>query len=122
MLPPKVRELRHGRNYANPFDDQLQADLQRLGGSSLQNRVQCLDIVAGCYGALYRLGLMQSTGFIGDLVFFGPDDGKVVPYYRRIFWDDMHSNPPQVIVLSNQWFGKPTPSTSSTPGRSSAIT
>ena len=23
------------------------------------------------------------------------------------FWDDMHSNPPQVIVLSNQWLGHP---------------
>ena len=47
VLPPKVRELHHGRNYASPFEDQLQADLQRLGGSSLQNRVQCLDIIGG---------------------------------------------------------------------------
>jgi hypothetical protein len=107
VLPPKVRELYHGRHLANPFEDQLQADLQRLGGNSLQNRVQCLDMVTGCYGALYRLGLVQSTGFVWDLQLFGPDDGKVVPYYRKIFWDDMHNNPPKVIVLSNQWFAKP---------------
>jgi hypothetical protein len=107
VLPPKVRELYHARHYTNPFADQLQADLQRLGGNSLQNRVQCLDIVTGCYGALYRLGLVQSTGFMGDLALFGPDDGNVVPYSRQIFWDDMHKNPPRVIVLSNQWFGQP---------------
>jgi hypothetical protein len=107
VLPPKVRELYHGRHYANPFEDQLQVDLQRLGGNSLQNRVQCLDIVSGCYGALYRLDLVQSTGFMGDAGFFARDDGNVVPYYRKIFWDDMHDNPPKVIVVSNQWFGQP---------------
>lgn len=107
VLPLKVRELRHARTYGDPFTQQLQADLQRLGGSSLQDHVQCLDVVTGCYGALYRLGLVQSTGFIGDVGLFGPNDGKVVPYYRQIFWDDMHRNPPQVIVVSNQWFGEP---------------
>ena len=104
VLPPKVNRLRHERHNANPFADQLQADLQRLGGNSLQNRVQCLDMVTGCYSALYRLGLMQSTGFMWDLQFFGPDDGNIVPYYRRIFWNDIHNNPPQVIVLSSEWF------------------
>ena len=105
VLPPRVNRLRHERHNANPLADQLQVDLQRLGGSSLQNRVQCLDMVTGCYRALYRLGLVQSTGVMGDLVLFAPDDGDVVPYYRRIFWDDMHSNPPQVIVLSSERFG-----------------
>ena len=105
VLPPRVNRLRHERHNANPLADQLQVDLQRLGGSSLQNRVQCLDMVSGCYRALYRLGLVQSTGFMGDLALFAPDDGNVVPYSRRLFWDDMHNNPPQVIVLSSEWFG-----------------
>ena len=104
VLPPRVNQLRHERHDANPFADQLQTDLQRLGGSSLQNRVQCLDMVTGCYSALYRLGLVQSTGFMWDLQFFGPDDDNIVPYYRQIFWDDIHNNPPQVIVLSSEWF------------------
>ena len=47
---------------------------------------------------------MQSTGFTGDLQFFGPDDGKVVPYYRKIFLDDIHRDPPDVIILSNEWY------------------
>jgi hypothetical protein len=105
VLPPRVNRLRHERHNANPFADQLQVDLQGLGGSSLQNRVQCLDMVLGCYRALYRLGLVQSTGIMGDLALFSPDDGNVVPYSRRIFWDDMHKNPPQVIVLSSERFG-----------------
>jgi hypothetical protein len=105
VLPPRVNHLRHERHNSNPLADQLQADLQRLGGSSLQNRVQCLDMVTGCYSALYRLGLVQSTGFMGDTLFFAPDDGSSVPYYRQIFWDDMHKNPPRVIVLSSERFG-----------------
>lgn len=105
VLPPKVNRLRHERHNSNPLADQLQADLQRLGGSSLQYRVQCFDEVTGCYSALFRLGLMPPTGFTGDLQFFGPDDGHIVPYYRKMFWDDIHANPPKVIVLSSEWFG-----------------
>jgi 4-amino-4-deoxy-L-arabinose transferase-like glycosyltransferase len=105
VLPPRVNHLRHERHNSNPFADQLQADLQRLGGSSLHNRVQCLDMVTGCYSALYRLGIVQSTGFMGDTSFFAPNDGKSVPYYRKIFWDEMHNNPPRVIVLSSERFG-----------------
>jgi hypothetical protein len=48
--------------------------------------------------------LIQSTGFTGDTGFFGPDDGKAVPYYRKIFWDDIHRDPPLVILLSNEWY------------------
>jgi hypothetical protein len=105
VLPSEVNRLRHERHNSNPFADQLQADLQRLGGSSLQNRVQCLDMVTGCYSALYRLGIVQSTGFMGDTLFFAPNDGKSVPYYRKMYWDDMHNNPPEVIVLSSERFG-----------------
>ncbi|HKO20157.1 MAG TPA: glycosyltransferase family 39 protein [Acidobacteriaceae bacterium] len=105
VLPPKVNELRHERHNANPFADQLQVDLRHLGGSALQGRVQCLDLATGCYSALYRLGLVQSTGFIGDLPLFAPDDGHIVSYSRTLFWNQIHENPPKVIVLSSEWFG-----------------
>jgi hypothetical protein len=94
----------HGQHVVNAAVPVLEQDLVRLGGDKLQDRVQCLDLVGGCYSALYRLGLVQSTGFDGDLQFFGPDDGKVVPYYRKIFWDEIHQNPPIVILLSNEWY------------------
>lgn len=105
VLPHNVNLLRHERRDSNPFADRLQADLIRLGGSRLDSHVQCLDVVTGCYSALYRLKLMQSTGFMGDLQFFAPDDGSVVPYYRNLFWNQIHADPPQVIVLSSEWFG-----------------
>jgi hypothetical protein len=103
MMPFNARKMyaHHDVNAAVPV---LEQDLARLGGDKLQDRVQCLDLVGGCYSALYRLGLVQSTGFGGDLVFFGPDDGKVVPYYRKLFWDEIHQNPPIVILLSNEWY------------------
>jgi hypothetical protein len=94
----------HGQHVVNAAVPVLEQDLVRLGGDQLQGKVQCLDLVGGCYSALYRLGLVQSTGFDGDLQFFGPDDGKVVPYYRKIFWDEIHQNPPIVILLSNEWY------------------
>jgi len=59
----------------------------------------------GPSAASTRLGLVQSTGWMGDLQFFGPDDHKAVPYYRAMFWDQVHQNPPEVIVLSSEWFG-----------------
>jgi hypothetical protein len=94
----------HGQHEVNAAVPVLEQDLVRLGGDKLQDRVQCLDLVGGCYSALYRLGLVQSTGFDGDLQFFGPDDGKVVPYYRKIFLDEIHQKPPIVILLSNEWY------------------
>jgi len=103
MTPLNARKV-HGQHVVNAAVPVLERDLTRLGGDQLQGKVQCLDMVGGCYSALYRLGLVQSTGFTGDLQFFGPDDGKVVPYYRKIFWDEIHQNPPTVILLSNAWF------------------
>lgn len=105
ILPHGVNILRHSRHDANPLADRLQTDLVQLGGSALQNRVQCLDLVTGCYSALYRLGLVQSTGWMGDLQFFARDDHNAVPYFRQVFWDQIHQNPPKVIVLSSEWFG-----------------
>ena len=103
MVPFNARKV-HESHEINAAVPVLEQDLVRLGGDQLQGKVQCLDLVGGCYSALYRLGLVQSTGFTGDLQFFGPDDGKVVPYYRKIFWDEIHQNPPIVILLSNEWY------------------
>ena len=94
----------------DPLNDQpdaIKADLIRLGGSSLQHQVQCLDMVDGCFGALYRLHLLPNTGFIGDYMFFGPIGSPPQPYYRNMLWNDLHKNPPKVIVLTNQWLCEP---------------
>ena len=103
ILPLNARKV-HARHDTDAAVPVLEQDLIRLGGDKLQGKVQCLDMVAGCFSALYRLNLIQSTGFTGDTGFFGPDDGKAVPYYRKIFWDDIHRDPPLVILLSNEWY------------------
>jgi hypothetical protein len=109
MVPFNALKVRRMQD-TNPAAQVLEDDLRRLsaasprGLQSLQGKVQCLDLVGGCLSALYRLDLVQSTGFTGDLQFFGPDDGNVVPYYRTIFWNDIHRDPPQVIILSNEWY------------------
>lgn len=83
--------------------DMLETDLTRLGGARLQNQVQCLDMVSGCLTALYRLGVVQSTGYMGDYMFFPPSGTAVASYDRDAFWNDIHRNPPKVIVVTNQW-------------------
>jgi hypothetical protein len=103
IVPASLRRIRQLHETA-PYSDQLEQDLTRLGGSRLQGKVQCLDIVSGCLRALYRMNLVQSSGIMGDLIFFAPDDGKVVAYDRAIFWDLLHTDPPAVIVLSNEWY------------------
>jgi hypothetical protein len=95
----------YATNPADELADALEQDLQRLGGSKLQGQVQCMDMVAGCLGALYRLDLVQSTGFMGDYMFFGPPGSQPSPYYRDMFWQDVHQNPPRVIVLTTARLG-----------------
>ncbi len=103
-VPFNANKIRHMQE-KNIAATELQADLERLGGSKLDGKVQCLDLVGGCLSALYREGILENTGFTGDLPFFAPDDGKYVPYYRRTFWSQMQQNPPEVIILSNEWYG-----------------
>lgn len=91
----------------NEQPDALKRDLIRLGGSQLQNQVQCLDLVDGCISTLYRLRLLPYTGFMGDYMLFGPIGSPPFAYYRNILWDDLHKSPPKVIVLTNMWLSEP---------------
>jgi len=87
--------------------DTLVQDLERLGGPKLQNQVQCLDMVSGCLSALYRLGLVHHTGFLGDFMLFGPAGSQPSAYYRNMFLEDAQHNPPGVIVLTTSGLGQP---------------
>ena len=83
----------------------LQNDLTLMGTSRLQRQVQCIDMVQGCYTALYHLKLVQSSGMVGDTLLFASEKSPVVDYYRDRYWKELSSNPPSVIVLTNEWFG-----------------
>ncbi len=84
----------------------LQSDLLRLGGQQLQGQAQCLDQASGCVEAFYRAGLVQSTGFIGDYMFFPPRGSHISPYDRDMFWGDINRNPPKVLIVTNEWLGE----------------
>lgn len=86
------------------FSRALTIDLATIGANRLQGKVECFDLTDGCFSALYHLGLVQNNGFTGDLLFFSPSTNSVVEFYRRQFWQRVASNPPEVFVLSNEWF------------------
>ncbi len=105
----------------------LESDLQRLGGTEsvsgtglpdraeqvatgqgatgrLQGQVQCLDLVWGCIDALYRLGLVENTGFTGDMIVFDPADSPARRDARAMWWQAAQEHPAAVLVLSNEYF------------------
>jgi hypothetical protein len=101
LLP---RELATERSVHYPMTaiNDLQRDLKRLGGSSLSGNVQCLDMTLGsCINALYRLQLVQSTGFIYDYYLFPQHPNAVTDSLQRRFLDEVAAHPPKVIVLSS---------------------
>ncbi|SEC27675.1 hypothetical protein SAMN05443244_3071 [Terriglobus roseus] len=94
----------------NLFTPSLVADLNRLGPERLQHRVQCVDLVYGCYSALYRLKILPSSGSMGDLLYFVTIPSPVVDQYREKFQQELAANPPSVIVVTNQWYDHNPPS------------
>ena len=80
-------------------------DLKHYPLDRINGRVQCLDGVSGCYSALYRLNLRQSTGFMGDQLLFSPNTNSAVDKYREEFMNEVQSNPPLIFVETNYRFG-----------------
>ena len=102
VAPAEVHDVRTLEEQRIELPDALVGDLTRLGGKSLDGQVQCLDMVAGCVTALYRLDLVESQLFLGDCIFFPPGDEPGAPYYSKLFWDEIHRNPPRVIVITTE--------------------
>ena len=88
---------------------QLEQDLKTLGGPAvLDKNVQCFDLIFGCLNALYHDHILESSGFTGDLLLFPVKNSPASQYYRAIFRDLARRHPPQVLVITNEWFGQPT--------------
>jgi hypothetical protein len=79
--------------------------LEQYPQSQLQGSVQCLDGVAGCYSALYRLQLKQSTGLMGDQLLFSSHPNSAVSDFRDNFFREITSAPPTVFVETSYRFG-----------------
>lgn len=70
----------------------------------LSRHIQCLDDYAGCVNTLYRMGLVESTGFTVDYYFWRPVQNAVTEEMRQRFWNSIEQNPPRVFVVTSQWF------------------
>ena len=104
-VPHYLLELRRSTPIsALAFSHALTLDLATIGRDRLDHKVECFDLTDGCFSALYHLGLSQHDGFTGDLLFFAPESSPVAEFYRRQFWQRAAANPPEVFVLSNEWF------------------
>jgi hypothetical protein len=90
------------------FDTMLRADLSRLGGQSLANRIQCLDMADGCIPTLYNMHLVQATGFLYDCYMFSAQPGPERDHAREAFWQSITKNPPSVFVVSSNDCDPPT--------------
>jgi hypothetical protein len=101
-----LRAERH-RTYSMAAVDHLEGDLNRLGGSQLSGRVQCLDMtLGGCINVLYRMKLIQSTGSLYDFYLFPVQDQAVSRRLQVSFLNHLKSDAPRVIVLSSHnWPG-----------------
>jgi hypothetical protein len=103
IVPQDLRATRPSGQQTPP----LQVDLQRLGGASdLQDKVQCFDMVYGCFSALYHLQIVENTGYTGDLLFFTHSFSPTALYYKQKYWDLARQDPAAVLVVSNEWFGQ----------------
>jgi hypothetical protein len=83
------------------FDTMLRADLNRLGGESLNHRVQCLDMADGCIPTLYNMRLVQATGYLYDCYMLSNQPGPERDRSREAFWQAITKNPPAVFVVSS---------------------
>lgn len=92
------------------FDDRmqnaLQRDLQAAGGSSLSGSVQCLEMGNGCITDLYRMRLVQSTGFLSDFFLFAAQPQPALEMLRAQLLHALMAHPPRaIVVVASDWAG-----------------
>ncbi len=89
----------------DPFADDLQADLTRLGGPALNHHVQCLDLAFGCLNGLDRMHLVQSSGFLYDCYLYpAVEPTRFLSQrerYRAAFEQAFAANTPSLIVVTS---------------------
>ena len=102
VIAPVSTYYIHGyRAQPTDFVFSLEQDLSGLGGKSLSSQIQCIDSISGCGTALYRLGLVQSTGVLSDFLLFGPDRAPIIRQTRDRFLAAISGKPPRIIIVSS---------------------
>ena len=103
-IPRDVREVR-SLPAVGGLMRSMEGDLREMGTDRLQGEVQCFDLVFGCLNSLYRLGLVENTGFTGDLLLFRHGSNAATRYYQDKFWQTQAVHPAGVFVITNEVFG-----------------
>ncbi|HTZ89270.1 MAG TPA: glycosyltransferase family 39 protein, partial [Alloacidobacterium sp.] len=85
------------------FMTMLSSSLDQQGGAQLSGNIQCLDMTAGCIDTLYRMRLIQSTGFLYDCYFFAPGQTAATERLRDEFLDQFEKSHPAIVVLTDQY-------------------
>jgi len=87
--------------------DSLQHDLTALDLPDLSGHIQCLDMTLGsCLNVLYRMKLVQSTGYLSDFYLFPSKPTSLTDRYQRQFYQLVSANPPKIFILSSHtWPG-----------------
>ncbi len=85
------------------FMTMLESDLNQQGGPQLSRRIQCLDTTAGCIDTLYRMRLIQATGFLYDCYFFAPGQTAATEQLRDEFLEQFEKSRPEIVVLTDEY-------------------
>jgi hypothetical protein len=102
IAPYFTRELHRRGNGQAVMANAMEADLAHLGGAAtLQDKVQCFDMVDGCLNALYHLQIVENTGFTGDMLLFTREQTVATRYYRNLYWQLARKDPPTLLLVSN---------------------
>ena len=102
LAPASASIARHYDWHDQEFQQMLTADLNQLGGSKLDGKVQCLEMAAECQNTLYSMKLVEATGYMYDCYMFQTRQTPVSLQYREDFWRAIHANPPEVFVVTDQ--------------------
>ena len=112
VVPRSLTEVLHFDWRHDAFATALGADLTSLGGPALNGNVQCLEMAGGCIATLYRMQIVQSSGFLYDCYLYPTEDQAVSHIaerdrYRRAFREAFLAHPPQALVVSSEECGPP---------------
>jgi hypothetical protein len=130
VVPRSVAKAAHYDWQRNSFAALLQPELEHLGRqageqndapaalhdqdhpnplSSLNHQVQCLDMAGGCLEVLYRMRLVQSTGYLYDCYLFVPVSGAQEQaeqqHYRAAFFAAIEQARPRYLVVTSDECG-----------------
>ena len=88
---------------ANTYDEGmllgLEHDLKQQGGSALSGNVQCIEMATGCITDLYRMRLVQSTGFISDIFLLSKQPVPALDALKDRMLSQLTARPPRVIII-----------------------